>query len=261
MTTTGVRPRQHPLTPARPSGARIPFSRLVAVEGTKATGTRAARWLLAATSASTMGLMLVPLLAPGRVEQTSARYLGFTAIGVTILLPLLSILTLTGEWSQRTAITTFTQESHRARVINAKLAVSVALALAGAAFGGLVTVAGLTAADVMGRDVAPTLSPLVIVGYLLFVLLNVMTGVVFGLLLQSSAAAVALYFALPVVSGLLSQALPSSAVQWVDTTTTFDWVMYGEWSGHTPEIAFSVVLWVIAPFVAGLVRTLRREVA
>ena len=172
-----------------------------------------------------------------------------------------SILTLTGEWSQRTAMTTFTQESRRSRVINAKLAVSVLLALAGAAFGALVTAAGLAVAAAVGREVESNLSGIVLVGFLLFVLLNVMTGVVFGLLLQNSAAAVALYFALPIISGLLSQALSSDAVQWVDTTTTFDWVMYGQWSGHTPQIAFSVVLWILVPFAAGLVRTLRREVA
>ena len=262
MTVTTVRPSQeHALPPDVAVLAGIPFARLVRVEWDKATGTRAARWLLAATGASTIALMLVPLLATDRVDQTDAKYLGFTAIGVTILLPVLSILTLTGEWSQRTAMTTFTQESRRWRVVKAKLGVSVGLALVGAAFGALVTAACLATAAALDRDVESNLSALVVVGYLLFVLLNVMTGVVFGLLLQNSASAVALYFALPIVSGLLSQALPSSAVQWVDTTTTFDWVLYGQWSGHTPQIAFSVVLWILAPLGAGLVRTLRREVA
>jgi ABC-2 type transport system permease protein len=260
MTVTTVDPpRPHDL-PASAAMAGIPFARLVRVEWDKTTGTRAARWVLASTAATTVALMLVPLLAPGRVEQTTAKYLGFTAIGVTILLPVLAILALTGEWSQRTAMTTFTQESRRSRVINAKVAVAAVLAVVGAAFGALVTGVGLTVAAGIGRDVHANLSAVVVAGYLLFVLLNVLTGVVFGLLLQNSAAAVALYFALPIVSGLLSQALPSSAVEWVDTTTTFSWVLYGQWSGHTPQIVVTFVLWVVVPFAAGLVRTLRREV-
>ena len=75
--------------------------------------------------------MLAPLLAPSSIDQTYTSYLGFAAIGLTILLPVVSILTLTSEWSQRTALTTFTQEPRRMRVINAKIAVSLMLAGAG----------------------------------------------------------------------------------------------------------------------------------
>ena len=123
--------------------AAIPFSRLVRVEWGKATDTRAARWLLALVAASTIGLMLAPLLAPASIDQTYTSYLGFAAIGLTILLPVVSILTLTSEWSQRTVLTTFTQEPRRTRVINAKVTVSLLLAAGAAVFGGLVTAAGL----------------------------------------------------------------------------------------------------------------------
>ncbi len=55
----------------------------------------------------------------------------------------MSILTLTSEWNQRTALTTFTQESRRMRVTGAKVAVSLLLGGVAALFGGLVLALGL----------------------------------------------------------------------------------------------------------------------
>ena len=171
-------------SPVRPVDAQspgatfpaIPFSRLLRVEWGKATDTRAARWLLALVAASTVGLMLAPLLAPSRIDQTYTSYLRFAAVGLSILLPIVSILTLTSEWSQRTVLTTFTQEPRRIRVINAKVTVSLLLAGGAAVFGGLVTAAGLGVAAATGRELDANLNAGVLVGYLLFVLLNVLTG-------------------------------------------------------------------------------------
>ena len=51
------------------------------------------------------------------------------AIGVpmTLLLPVMAILSVTSEWSQRSGLTTFTLVPHRGRVIWAKMVVSMAL--------------------------------------------------------------------------------------------------------------------------------------
>jgi ABC-2 type transport system permease protein len=256
MTSTTM---TRPAPATAPDFAGIPFGRLLRVEWGKATDTRAARWLLALVAASTVGLMLVPLLAPGSIDQTYMSYLGFAAIGLTVLLPVVSILTLTSEWSQHTALTTFTQEPRRTRVINAKVAVSLLLAAGAAVFGGLVTAAGLAVAAASGRALDMDLNAGVVVGYLLFVLLNVLTGMAFGALLHNSAAAIVLYFALPTAFGLLGQVLKSVG-QWVDSSTTFDWLRQGEWSGHTPQILVSATIWLVIPLAAGLVRTARREI-
>lgn len=238
----------------------IPFSRLLRVEWGKATDTRAARWLLALVAASTIGLMLAPILAPSSIDQTYTSYLGFAAMGLTILLPVVSILTLTSEWSQRTVLTAFTQEPRRTRVITAKLTVSLLLAGGGAVFGALVTAAGLGLAAASGRELDPNLNAGVVAGYLLYVLLNVLMGVAFGALLHNSAAAIALYFALPAAFALICRALQAVA-DWIDSTSTFNWLLRGEWAGHTPQILVSVILWVAIPVAAGLVRTARREIS
>jgi ABC-2 type transport system permease protein len=258
--TTSLSPRTLGIDAAPTSAlGPIPFSRLVRVEWAKATDTRAARWLLALVALSTAGLMLVPVLAPTSFDQTYASYLGVAAVGLSILLPVVAILMLTGEWSQRSVMTTFTQEPRRIRVLNAKLAVSMVLSGGAAVFGGVVTAAGLGLAAASGHAVEADLTVGAITGYLLFVLLNVLAGVALGALLQSSATAIAAVFALPAAFALLGTA-STLVSDWIDMSTTWNWVLENDWAGHVPQISFSIVFWVAVPLAAGFVRTIRRDV-
>jgi ABC-2 type transport system permease protein len=262
--TTSLSPRTH--TPQGPgidetpsAPGPIPFSRLVRVEWTKATDTRAARWLLALVALSTAATMLVPVLVPTSFDQTDASYLRVAALGLSILLPVVAILMFTGEWSQRSVMTTFTQEPRRIRVLNAKLAVSVVLGGSGAVFGGVVTAAGLALAATSGRALEANLSAGAITSYLLYVLLNVLAAVALGSLLQNSAAAIAASFALPAAFALLGTA-STLVSEWIDMSTPWNWVLENDWAGHVPQISFSIVFWVAVPLAAGVVRTLRRDV-
>jgi len=261
MTTplsTGT-PRTFGFDAAASAPGPISFSRLVQVEWLKATDTRAARWLLALVALSTAGIMLAPILAPTRFDQTYTSYLEVASIAQVLLLPVVGILMFTGEWSQRTVMTTFTQEPRRIRVLNAKLAASMMLGVGSAVFGGVVTAAGLGVAAASGRTLEGTLSVGDIAGYLLYLLLNILGGVAFGALVQSSAIAIAAYFALNTAFALLGTA--STLIDhWIDTETTWNWVLDNDWGGHVPQISVSVVFWVVIPLAAGAVRTLRRDV-
>jgi hypothetical protein len=237
----------------------IPFGRLLRVEWGKATDTRAARWLLIAVAASTVGLMLAPVLSPSSIEQSYTSYLGFAAVALSILLPVVSILTLTSEWSQRTALATFTQEPRRMRVITAKITVSLLLGASAAVFGGLVTAAGLGAAAASGRTLDANLNAGLLAAFLLYVVLNVMTGVALGALVHNSAAAIVASFVMPIGFALLGRASHLVA-DWLDYSTAFNWLLNGQWSGHTAQILVSVLLWVAIPLAAGFVRTVRREI-
>ena len=238
----------------------IPFSRLVRVEWAKATDTRAARWLLALVALSTTGIMSVPVIVPTSFDQTHASYLRVAALGLSILLPVVAILMFTGEWSQRSIMTTFTQEPRRIRVLNAKLAVSMVLGGGAAVFGGVVTAAGLGLASASGRVLEADLTAGGIAGYLLFVVLNVLAGVALGALLQSSATAIAASFALPAAVAVLGTA-STLVADWIDMSTTWNWVLENDWAGHVPQISVSIVFWVAVPLAAGVVRTIRRDVA
>ena len=261
MTSTTI---THPVRTPRPDAPRatfpgIPFRRLVRVEWGKATDTRAARWLLVAVAGTTVGLMLAPILSPSSIDQSYTSYLGFAAVALSILLPVVSILTLTSEWSQRTALATFTQEPRRMRIITAKITVSLMLGVGAAVFGGLVTAAGLGVAAASGRTLDANLDAGLLVAFLLYVVLNVMTGVALGALVHNSAAAIVASFVLPIGFALLGRASQLVA-DWLDYSTAFNWLLNGEWSGHTAQILVSVMLWVAIPLAAGLVRTVRREI-
>jgi ABC-2 type transport system permease protein len=258
-TTTSAPTRSTDTRTTAPTFSGIPFARLLRVEWGKATDTRAARWLLAGVAATTVGLELIPLLSPTNHDQTYSGYLGFAAIALSILLPVVAILTLTSEWSQRTALTTFTQEPRRLRVVGAKIAVSLMLGGAAAVFGGLVTAAGVAAAVASGRTVDADLDTGLLLAFLLYVLLNVLTGVALGALVHNSAAAIVASFVLPIGFGLLGTTSHLVA-EWLDYSTAFTWVLNGQWSGHEPSITAAVVLWVAAPLSIGLVRIARREI-
>lgn len=257
--TTSLSPRTLGIDAAPSAPGPIPFSRLVRVEWAKATDTRAARWLLALLALSIAGMMLVPVLVPASFDQTYANYLEVASIGQVILLPVVAILMFTGEWSQRSVMTTFTQEPRRIRVLNAKLAVSMVLGGGAAVFGGVVTAAGLGLAAASGRALEANLSVGAITGYLLYLLLNVLGGVAFGALLQNSAVAIAAYFTLNPAVALLGT-VSTLVADWIDTATTWTWVLENDWGGHVPRISVSVLLWVAIPLAAGFVRTLRRDV-
>ncbi len=244
--------------PARRAAPGIPFGRLLRVEWGKATDTRAARWLLVSVALSTIGLLLRPLLATG-TEQSLSSYLRFAAVGLGILLPVVAILTLTSEWSQRTVLATFTQEPRRARVVLAKVTVAALLAVGGALFGASAAVAALGLAAASGRRVDVDLTAALFPQFLLFVFLNVLTGVAIGALLHNSAAAVVLYFVLPSAFALLGRPVAFVA-EWLDSTAAFDWLSRGQGSGHWAQISVAVLVWIVAPLAAGLVRTVRREI-
>jgi ABC-2 type transport system permease protein len=258
MSATMTLPTTRPAANRPPNPVRaIPFSRVVRVEWSKATDTRAARWLMASIAVIVVGFLVVPMLNQG--PQTYEHYLMFPALVLGTLLPIVAIMTLTGEWTQRTVLTTFTQEPRRGRVINAKVLVSVLLGGAGAVFGAASTALALGIVAATGRHLDADLSTGVVLGYLLFVVSNVLMGVAFGALLHNTAAAIVGFLVLPTAFGILGSAVESVG-HWIDPSTTFGWVLDNQWGGHVPQILTGAVLWVLAPLAVGLVRTVRREI-
>lgn len=260
MTTTyvpvPVLPRE--VSPAVPPS--IPFSRLLRVEWRKSVDTRAARWLLLVVGLVSVGLMLIPILRPEDNEQTLSAYLTNAAYGVAILLPIVSILTLTTEWSQRTVLSTFTSEPRRGRVLGAKLGAGMILALLGSALAYALAFAGLAVSETaLGRDVSWTMDAGPVVGVTLFVAISVAVAMGFGALIQNTPGAIVGYFVLPAVVSTIGLAL-KDVRNWFDSDVTFDWILTGSWTGNLGPILTTLALWVALPLAAGAVRTIRREV-
>jgi ABC-2 type transport system permease protein len=123
----------------------------------------------------------------------------------------------------------------------------------------VVTAAGLGLAAASGRALEANLSVGYITGYLLYLLLNVLGGVAVGALVQNSAAAIAAYFAVNAAFALLGT-VSTLVAEWIDTATTWNWVLRNDWGGHVPQILVSILFWVVIPLAAGAVRTVRRDV-
>jgi hypothetical protein len=162
----------------------------------------------------------VPLAFARDVTQNRASFLTWAALGLTRLLPIALMLTMTAEWSQRTALTTFTLEPRRGRVLAARIVVGLALSVIG------------------GCGI----------------------GIAIGSAVHNTAAAIVTYFALAAVTSLLLIPAVQKAGSWVDTSQTFGWMLAGQWSGHGPQIASSAAIWILAPLAIGTVRTIRRDV-
>ena len=240
--------------------APVPFTALLRAEGRKATSTRAARWLLAAIAVITIGGLAIPLTFPDQVTQSWASYLTWAGLGLSRLLPIVLMLAMTAEWSQRTALTTFTQEPRRGRVLAAKIVTGLGISLVGAAYALGVTELVITVARAAGRHIASGLSWSQLVGFVVFVLLTSAIGIAFGALLHNTAVAIVTYVALAGAFSLLMIPALQAAGDWLNTGQTYSWLLDGRWAGHAGQIATSTLLSVVLPLAAGIVRTQRREV-
>jgi ABC-2 type transport system permease protein len=254
--TTSVLTR--PPTAAEP--APIPFPRLLRAEWRKATGARAARWLLAATALITVAALAVPLLFARQVAQTRAAYLTWAGLGLSRLLPIVLLLAMTAEWSQRTAMTTFALEPRRGRVLRAKVLAGLILSALGGCFAFLAAEMGVAAARAAGHHVAVGWNWPELAGFAAFVVLTGAIGMAVGAAVHNTAAAIVTYFALGAAFSLLG-VIPAAqrAGDWVDTYQTFGWMLSGQWSGREVQIATSAAIWIAVPLAIGWVRTIRRE--
>ncbi|MDM8083981.1 ABC transporter permease [Cellulomonas cellasea] len=257
--------------PAGPGGAAshawppIPFARLTAVELRKQLDTRAGVWLMVVIVLVNAALIALTLVASAPEDLTWQELTGAASIGQLLLLPLVGVLAATGEWSQRTALTTFVLEPRRMRVTLAKLASSVALGLvvmAGAlAVAAALNVLGMTLRD---GDGSWSMDAGVVGGNTLALVILVVQGVAFGLALLSTPMAIVAYLALPTawsVLGLLVTGLRAPA-EWLDVNATLMPLMAGEMAGDDwARLGVSVAAWVGVPLAIGLWRTGRREVS
>jgi len=250
--------------PIRP----IPLSRVTAVELRKMFDTRSGFWLM-------MSIVITSVLATGAVilfaPDDELTYSTFaTAIGfpMAVILPMIAVLSVTSEWSQRTGLTSFTLVPHRGRVILAKfigtLVIAVVSMLLAMAIGVLGNLIGSTLAG------APVTWDSSLEELLLIVLANVLgmlVGFMLGVVIRNSAGAIVGYFVLTLVLPPLSELLASAADWFVDLrpwadfnyaqTALFNGSMTGEqWA----NLGVASLIWLVVPTLIGLRLVLRSEV-
>jgi ABC-2 type transport system permease protein len=242
------------------------LARLTTVELRKMTDTRAGRWLLAVAGLIAAAIVVVVLSVGEPAEITMYGLFGPTLFPLSVFLPILGILAVTAEWTHRTALTTFTMVPVRSRVAGAKLAASVVLGLLAVAVSlTMAAVGNLLGAAVADGDGSWQLTGADLGKGVLFLLVNMLMGVGFGMLLMNAAFAIVLVFVLPTLWSVLTELVHAveKPAQWLDISVTSGLLIDDTTTMHAGDwakLGVSVAAWVVLPLALGLVRLLRREV-
>lgn len=253
--------------PAAPHPA-IRLGRIVTTELRKMFDTRSGFWLMASIG-------ILALLATGAViafsSDSGMTYSAFvTAVcyPMTVVLPVVAVLSVTSEWSQRSGLTTFTLVPHRGRVIAAKAIACVGVAVASIPLGFAIGAAGnLIGSSVAGTGPVWDVTVANMATIMLANVLGLLVGFMLGVLIRSSAGALVGYFVysflLPTLAIILagSQAWFRHLQPWIDFKlaggTLIDGTVTAQQWAH---LGVTGVIWLVIPLTIGLAIVVRAEV-
>jgi ABC-type transport system involved in multi-copper enzyme maturation permease subunit len=263
MTTAISLVRSVPTEPADGRPTPIPFSRLVKTELRKLVDTRAGRWLVIATLVLTPVVMAVMVAAAPTKDLTYNKFVDFTQAPQKYLLPVLGILTMTSEWSQRTGLVTFTLEPRRGRVLKAKFVAATALGLSATAMVFVFAAIG----NVLGRlvrdgDGSWSFGAAGFGEITLVLLIGLVQGLVFGMALLASAAAIVTYFVVPTLwSALFSSASMKQTAPWFDLNQAGGALYNQNITGKGwLQLMVALAIWIGVPLAIGVLRVRRAEI-
>jgi ABC-2 type transport system permease protein len=248
---------------APPADERRPsFARLALVELRKMFDTRAGFWLPMAIALITLIDVVVSALVHHSHDATLRHLFDNAVQPGSFLLPVMGVLLVCGEWTQRTTLATFTLVPDRGRVLAAKLAASLLVAVG--AF--VVCLAGAAVfAELLSNAPggAGGISVLVLAQGLLFLAASMTIGVAFGAAILVSAPGIVTYLLLPTIWGALASSIGALKTldHWLDIGTTLAPLSRHTFSatqwGHA---ATTLALWLAVPLAIGWVRFRTRDV-
>ena len=202
---------------------RIPLSRLVRVELRKMADTRSGKWLLIGIGVITLAVIAIFYATADPSDRTFFNFMAATNGPQGLLLPVLGILLVTSEWTQRTALVSFTLTPVRSRVLLAKVLGGL---LAGMAAIALTVVVAVLATVIGGAENAWAQVGLDdLAKFVLLQATGILQGLAFGLLFLNSSAAIVSYFVLPTALNILGSF-------WTAMAEVQPW--FDLWSSQTP---------------------------
>ncbi|GAA3529873.1 hypothetical protein GCM10022234_28870 [Aeromicrobium panaciterrae] len=246
----------------------VPLGRLVKVELRKMFDTRSGFWLLMSIAIiATIATIACILFVPN--DELKYDVFG-QAVGfpMVLLLPVIAIMAVTSEWSQRTGLITFTLVPHRGQLILAKAIAAVLVGIAAMVIAfGIAAVGNLVGSALNGVDPVWDISA-ADYGYIILAnVLGLLVGFMLGILFRNTPGAIVAYvaysFLLPTIFGILAalQDWFKDLQPWVDfnfaQTPLFDGGPSGEeWA----QLAVSSLPWLVLPMAFGVWRVLKSEV-
>ncbi|HET6988225.1 MAG TPA: ABC transporter permease [Kribbella sp.] len=237
------------------------FLKLVTIDLRKSLNTRSGRALVAAILLVAIAAISWQLTHLPQGPAGFDGFLGAASTGVFLILPVIGVMAMTSEWTQRTALTTFTLSPRRVRVQLAKfvsaivlsavvMTVVVLFAFAGTALAGAVTDHTTSYAGMGG----------LLAGTYLTNALNVVMGAAFGAVIAQTAVAILVYFIAPTAWALAGPALFKDNANWLDVFGAFGRIAERDLHGMLPETLTAVGVWIVLPTIVGLWASSRREV-
>jgi ABC-2 type transport system permease protein len=240
------------------------FNRLTRVELRKMYDTRAGFWLLLSGVALAALTAALTVFTGSESGRTFSNVLNNSVQAINVLLPVVGILLVTSEWSQRTAQVTFTLVPQRGRVLTAKILASIVLALA--AFVLVFAVSALFTAlggEAVGGGDLWSLSAGLLLQTILFMVVSMLIGLALGSAILLSAPAIVASFVLPIALGAVTNLIGGleGVGKWVNQGDSLGNLTDHTLSGHEwAQVVTTLLLWLALPLAIGLVRFLRGEV-
>jgi ABC-type transport system involved in multi-copper enzyme maturation permease subunit len=250
------------ISPRAGKDQRPGLGRLIAVELRKMVNTRSGFWLPFGVTLATIAVAVLASANHGGRAATLTHVLHDTAQPAVFLLPVMGVLLVCGEWSQRTTLTTFTLVPSRWRVIGAKVGAGVIVSTIAFVVSVLLTILCATA---LGHHPGGTgsLSWQVLGQSWLFMVSGMIMGLAFGAAILLSAPAIVAYLLLPtvwdaVVGGI--HALDGVA-RWIDPSQSLDPLTLQAMSGTQWARALATfAVWIGIPIVIGVARIRGRDI-
>jgi ABC-2 type transport system permease protein len=246
----------------------IPMSRIVGVELRKMFNTRSGFWLMASIGIAALLATIATLLFAPDNELTQDSFSGAIGFPMAVILPMVAILSVTSEWSQRSGLTTFTLVPHRGRVIGAKalatLAIAVVSMFVALAVGAVGNVAG---SAIAGVDTVWDLSFQNFVLIILGNALGMLAGFMLGIVLRNSPAAIVGYFVISFILPALFMVLANAQAwfedvwPWIDFNYAQGALFNGDPSAaEWAHLGVTGLFWLVIPMAVGLRVVMRSEV-
>ena len=236
--------------------------RLVAVELRKMVDTRAGFWLPLGIGALTIVTAIVLMITEPTHAHTFHHTLYVTLQPLALLLPVMGVLLITSEWSQRTALTTFALVPNRARVMGAKLVACLAVSVAALVVALAVSALAEAVSPGSGRD-AWTLAPAMIPQAFLYLATAMITGAAFGAAVLISAPAIVVYLLLPTIWNAAVGSIHSlrHVATWLDSSQSLAPLARNPLSATDWLHALvTLTLWMGLPLAIGCWRLTRQDV-
>jgi ABC-2 type transport system permease protein len=262
MSATAIRPTDG--LPVRHSNKDIRpgFGRLMAVELRKMVNTRSGFWVPIGVGLLTVLVSIIAASNHGGNDGTFTHVLHAASIPSAYLLPVMGVLLICGEWSQRTTLTTFTLAPGRRRVIGAKVGASLIVST-------IALIACLASAvvfaSVFGHAPGGTgsLSWQLIAQSWLFLASGMVMGLAFGAAILVSAPAIVAYLLLPVVWNGIAGNIGwlQGVARWLDSSSTLGPLTIQNLSGtQWAHAIVTFAVWIGIPILIGWYRIGRGDI-